>query len=229
MVLMEVKMQGSYLGQQVISTFNYQGSGTPAAVSMSFALSSAFGLIPSAGVYPTGTPFYGMRNGYSNQVSYSIGAVRDIYSDTDFYETPLVPLGVGNNTGTPSPSFNAFGFRTNRVRADIRRGFKRLPGVVTEVIGSNGALTSTALTAAQANAGLLSLVLTYDDEGNTLTFTPCVLGREKYAVPDSSPIRYAYRYYPTEAEQEDFVAAGIVYQANTTVRSQVSRQIGRGA
>ena len=68
----------------------------------------------------------------------------------------------------------------------------------------------------------------YDDEGNTLTFTPIVCKKQKYAVPDSDPVRYAYRYFPTEAEQMDEIAEGVTWQAYTQTRSQTSRQYGRG-
>lgn len=45
MPIMEVVLTQNYYGQEIINRFNYRASGTPAAVTYSFALVSALGAI----------------------------------------------------------------------------------------------------------------------------------------------------------------------------------------
>jgi hypothetical protein len=76
-------------------------------------------------------------------------------------------------------------------------------------------------------AGAMNAVLTYIDEGNTLTFTPIVAAKEKYQS-NTNPVRFAYRYYASEALQLQHIMSSIIWSAYDTVRTQVSRQYGRG-
>jgi hypothetical protein len=71
----------------------------------------------------------------------------------------------------------------------------------------------------------MSATLTYDDEGNTLSFQPCVVGRE---WREGNTGKFAYRYYETESEQLENVATSVTWQPYSTVRTQVYRQYGRG-
>jgi len=226
MSLYEITLGTMYQQQLCVNRWNYETNSTPASVSGSFALASVFG-----GVLDEGNPIPG-------SIIYQIGAmvvaaveftdimVKNVYDPTDFYQTPL---GInGTVTGDGLPPFAAFGFRTNRTRLDIRRGTKRIVGVPEG--GQNyGNLLGSSITASNAVAALMDNVLLYDDEGNDVVFNPVVVQREKVRLnPGVEPARWSYRYYDTLAEQEDHIMRSITWEAYGTVRSQTSRQYGRG-
>lgn len=229
MPLMEVVLEQSYLEQFTVNRFNYVASGTPAAVSFSFALMSALGAIPVATVYPTNGWLDSIVDCQHVSVECTQVVARDVYSDTDFFEQPFVdPLG-GSRSGAAGAPYISLGFRTNRTRLDIRRGSKRFVGVSGDDLIAGGAYDGTFLTGQIIPlAEKLGDVLEYDDEGQTITFTPCIVSREKRQVPGSDPARFAYYYYETEEEQLDHVMTGIIWDPYLTTRSQTTRQYGRG-
>lgn len=235
MAIMEVVLAGSYAGQQIINRWNYIAGGTPASVSLSFALTSAFGaiydLIAVPPGYPSGTVLDTMMGNLSSAYTLTQITALDVYSVTDFYQTPFVQPYAGSQGGESLSPTQAYGFRTNVVRRDVARGTKRLVGVVEPASTGLGVLTSTYQTAMNAIATKFSEVLEYDDEGNTLTFTPAVCGKELYDPNPTNPSgnHRAYRYFPDEAEQLDHTAVGVLWQAYTTIRTQVSRQYGKGS
>lgn len=234
--LMELTLTQTYLGQVAINRWNYVASGTPAAVSLSFALVKAFGAIfdqtavPPA--YPPNTLLQAIRAVQSNAVNYQSIEARAIYSPTDFYTTGFAPALTGAATGEGMSPVLSFGFRSTRVRADIRRAQKRFVGVSENNAAGGGVITAATLALLDTIAQRMSQVLTYNDEGNTITFSPCVVGKFKYAIPGTSPVRYAYRYATPaeggEAAQLQKTATGIGWERYLEVRSQVSRQYGRG-
>jgi hypothetical protein len=117
------------------------------------------------------------------------------------------------------------GFRTNRVRSDIARGTKRVGGISEASVGDGGEITGGYLTNVIAAADTMSETLEYVDGANTLTFIPVVVSKQEYTTTSG---RIAYRYYPTFAEQDDHIASGVTWEPYTQVRSQTSRQYGRG-
>lgn len=235
MPLIEAVLVQTYAGQQCINRFTYLATGTPAAVSFSFALLSAMGgifdLVAVPPAYPAGTLIKTLAALQDGDVQFNTLSAKNLYSVTDFYENPFVPTLNGAIVGEGASPALAFGFRSNRVRTDVARGMKRFVGVPESFMGQGG----TMPTGAGGNIDTLRIklteVLSYDDSGNTLTFTPSVLGKEKYEVEVGGiPTgRFAYRYFPTEAEQLDHTAVGVAWQAYDTVRTQVSRQYGRGS
>ena len=228
MPILEVTLQQTFLQQECINRWNYLASGVPASVSFSFALTSALGAIESAGVYPATGLMRLIAVIQSNAVNFNVITVKDVYSVTDFYSTPFtVPL-TGTAAGEAMPPFNASGFRTNRTRSDIQRATKRFVGFMEA--WQNGGTISTIIPQLEAVSAKMSEVLTYDDEGNTLTFAPVVIGKQKYDPNPTDPEanHVAYRYYPTETEQLMHIAQSVLWQHYPTVRSQVSRQFGKG-
>lgn len=228
MPIMEIKIDRRYNGQQCISKYNYVASGTPASVSFSFALASVFGVIDGGGVYATDTPFGSLKAFQNTEVTYLEALARDLYSVTDFYTTPFLAGTHGDLsiTTTAMSPFDAVSLRTNRVRADIRRGFKRYEGLVEGSVGAFGVLDSAFRTAVAGHAAYLSDTLTYDDEGNTLTFIPCVIQLKKNTTdPDQGP----YIKWPTEAEQLAHLASGVVWSVLDNATTQNSRKVGRGS
>jgi len=227
MALMEVVLQSSYAGQEIINRWNYVASGTPATVSLSFALASAFGAIPSVGVYPSDTILEKIAALSVSEMKFEVLTILNVYDLTDFYSTPFVPDYVGSSTGTGEQPNAAVGFRSNRVTRAIRRGTKRFVGISESVVGALGVLEGAYQDSMHAVSAASGATLEYDDEGNTLSFSPAIVSKEKYeSNPD--PLRYAYRYYGTLSAQMAHVAQGIAWENYPTVRSQNSRQYGKG-
>lgn len=230
--LMEIILTSTYFNQTLVNRLNYVANGTPAAVSLSYALASAFGAIydtiavPPA--YPANTPMSAISGVISSATIFNNIVAKDVYSSTDFYDTAFIPAYGGGRSGQPSSPTLAWGFRTNIVDTRIKRGQKRFGGVSEDDVENGGVPSGDHVARLDNLAAKLSAVLTYDDEGNSITFTPAVVHKEKYPVPDSSPVRYAYRYYADKATQLGLTAVGVVWSRLPTVRSQVSRQYGRG-
>lgn len=232
MPIMEVILQQTYVGQECINRWNYLASGTPAAVTLSFALTSALGAVFDTIAVPPAYPPDGLMRliaaAQVPQVVFDFISVRDLYSNTDFYETPFLQPLAGSATGDGMSPALAVGFRTNRTRADIRRGSKRFTGVSENHSGPGGVLAGAGVTTANAIAAKMSEILTYDDEGNTLSFAPIVMGRLKYFPNPADETKPAYRKYPTPEQQLEHIATSIIYDPYPTIRTQTSRQYGRG-
>lgn len=228
MPIMSIKLDRRYNEQQCISEWHYLASGTPASVTFSFALMSAFGCIPDTGVYPVSTPFGSLRAFQNAGVRYVEALAADIYSVTDFYSNPFPSdfVGLGGSAGAGLPNFEAVSIKSNRVRADIRRGFKRYEGAISTNLDAYGVLKTAFYNALQDHAEFCSAPITYDDEGNTLTFTPIVISLEKITLPSG---KVKYQKYATEVEQLEHIAESIVYTAQPTTTTQNSRKQGRGS
>lgn len=228
--LLELTLVQSYYNQQIINRFNYIASGTPASVSYSFALTFAFGAVSVANVYTTGTVVQTLSAFQNDQIDFQACTVINPYSDTDFYSTGFFPPLSGQNTGEANSPAMAIGYRTTRVRRDIRRGQKRFAGVSETVAGAGGVI-DTAGAALNALRVAMAQTLSYDDEGNTLTFQPAIVKKQKYFV-DDDPNRVAYRYIPEanggkDAQLAD-CATGFAWEILPNVRTQRSRQYGVG-
>jgi len=226
--LYEVVLDQRYYGNQCINRWNYMGSGTPAAVSMSFALLQSLGFIGLDVVLPTGSLGEKLQNMQNGAVIYVQATCRAIYIDEDFYGNPFLAGTTGRASGlggTSGPT-NAFGFRSNRVKQSIGRGYKRFVGMSDGDTDVGGILTAAAITNTNAVKTAMSEPVTYDDEGNTLTFTPCIAQKVKYTTPSGKD---AYKYYPTEAAQAPHLAIGIAWEAYQQERTQTTRQYGRGS
>lgn len=233
MAIMEATLTQTYFGQTMQTRFNYHATGTPSAVSYSFALTSAMGAIYDQIAVPPAYPdalMSKIADIQTEEVSFVSLVVRDVNSVTDFFEQPFVqPLtGVWASGSGASPAL-AVGFRSNRTRTDIRPGQKRFGGISENIMDSGGEIDS-AVAAAEGAAleAALGEVVTYDDSGNTLTFAPCVVKKEKYVIPGSDPERYAYRYYKDQAIGEANIMTSILWTLKPQVRTQTSRQYGRG-
>jgi hypothetical protein len=225
---MSLKLDRRYNGQQCISEYHYVASGVPAAVTLSYALAFAFGVIDVAGVYDTGKPFGSLKAFQNTDVTYVEAVVKDLYSVTDFFTTPFLTGTHGdasNSSGSMSP-YEAVALRTNRIRSDIRRGQKRYEGLTEGAVTAFGGLDSAFATAVAGHAALLSDTLTYTDEGNSLTFTPCVISLKKIEHEDA-PTEYVK--WPTEAEQLEHLASGVVWSLVDHTTTQNTRKVGRGS
>lgn len=234
MAILELTLAYTFANQQCINRWNYISGGTPAAVTRSFGLVAAFGgiydevAIPPA--YPADTVLGKIMSLLSDQVVLQQITALNVYDPVDFYQTPFVNPYNGDQSGDSLSPMVAYGFRSNQVRRDVARGTKRFAGVLEAFNLSGGILTTDALGVCNTIAEYMSDVISYDDEGNTLTYTPSICGKEAYDPnpPPATGNHRAYKYYATEAEQLDHTAIGVLWQAYAQTRSQVSRQYGHG-
>jgi len=224
MAIYEVTLNSTFFGNKCVNRWNYVSSGIPAAVSGSFGLAFAFGLAPVGG---SGTIFGNIKGATSNQVFYDSYRVVNLYEPEDFYSAPFGTTQNGLLASEAMGPVNAFGFRTNQVTLAISRGTKRFVGVPEAEVGTGGVIgVSVTTTQLIPLATKMGAILTYTDEGTPITYSPVVLGRQEYTTPSG---KTAYRKWPTEAEQLAHAAIGISWEPYPNVRSQTSRQYGRGA
>jgi hypothetical protein len=226
--LMELTLFQTFEGQVCVNRWNYVASGTPAAVTLSFALASVMGFLPLSTTLTADTV------GGLIQAIQNTGAVfnsvlsRAVYIDDDFYDSPFLASthGAQGSGASASSPLAAYGFRSNRVKQSIGRGYKRFAGVEQSLMSTGGDWISGVEDDLQALADALGETLSYTDEGNSLTFVPCVVQKEKYEVESSG--KFAYRYYASQATQLTHTAQGVVWEFYPQMRSQTSRQYGRG-
>lgn len=226
--LMEITLFQDYFNQRCVNRWNYVASGTPAAVTLSFALMSIMGFLPVTTTLGAGTVGGKLQTEQNGNVTFKSAIARAVYIDDDFYDSPFLGGTVGQSTGDTSAlsPTAAYGFFSSRVKQSIARGYKRFVGVNEAASGVGGVIASGTMAALEVLAGYMSDTLVYDDEGESITFVPCIVQKEKYVVVDSG--NDAYRYYADQAEQLVHTAQGVNWSPYDTVRTQVSRQYGRG-
>lgn len=233
--LYEVVLEQRYFQQQSVNRWNYVGTGVGAGVSGSFALASAFGgiydLVAVPPAYPPNTIIQRIRDLQNSSAQFVQLTVFNVYDPTDFYSTPFIPSLFGALVGDPSSPVLAYGFRTNRITRAIRRGMKRFVGVDDAYATAGGVFTGTATALMAALADEMSETLSYDDEGNTLTFAPSVASKQRYnpVTGLNDPDGTAYRYYSSLALQTPHIAQNVVWEPYVNVRTQRSRQYGHGS
>jgi len=228
--LYEVVLQGTLFNQLIVNRWNYRSDGDDVPSKNSFGLVSAMGLIPTSGDFPASTVGDAMQALASTSMTWQQVICRAVYDPVDFVDIPFVPNAEGDEGAAVSEApFTAYGFRTNRVRTDIGRGYKRFAGVTEDAVDAGGVIASAVTSSLGALAGFMSDVLSFTESGLTITFTPCVVKKQKYTTPAGNP---AYRYIPVadggESAQLDDIATGITWEPYTQVRTQVSRQYGKG-
>lgn len=228
MPLYEVVLEQSFEGQQCINRWNYLMSGTPAAVTGSFALISVMGGLALSTTLTDGTVMGEVQALQNASVLFVQITARAVYIDDDFYGNAFLAntIGAQGNAGSAYSPVDAYGFRSSRVKQSIRRGYKRFVGCDTAMVGSGGRVNNAGDAQMALVAAEMASTLNYTDDGNSLTFTPCIVSKEKYTT-DSG--KFAYKYYATESAQAAHLAQGINWEPYDRVSSQVSRQYGRGS
>lgn len=228
MPLYEVVLEQRYFEQQTINRWNYLGSGTPAAVVPSFALLSALGFIGLSTTLTADTVGGTLQALQNVDALFIQATARAIYIDDDFYGNPFLAAthglktGLGNSEGPTA----AFGFRSNRVKQSIGRGYKRFCGMSDDDTLPGGLMATGTIASLNALRVAMNEVVSYDDEGNTLSFAPCVAQKLKYTTPSGKD---AYKYYPSESAQAPHLAVGINWEFYDAERTQTTRQYGRGS
>lgn len=225
MAFLTLQLNTTYFGQRCINRWTYEASGTPASSTFSEKLVEAVGGNENTDTFTTGTLLKAIQTMVNQSFLFNSISAENIYDLTDFWATPFPAVPAGDQPLLGDSPAATFGFRTNLVRRDIRRATKRFSGITTAGLTAGGNFAAGTMTNMQAVADIMGDVLTIDDSGNTLTFQPVVLGKDKYTTPSG---KTAYRFYPTQAEQADWVAGGIFWEPYATVRTQRSRQYGVG-
>jgi hypothetical protein len=224
MPIYEVVLNGRYFNQATVNRWNYVSGGSPAAVLGSFGLANAMGLAP---VGSADFLFGSIKALVSNQAVFTSFSVKNLYDPEDFYSAPFGTTQTGAAVSQAMSPTQAYGFRSNQVSTEIDRGTKRFAGCTEGNVGDGGIVdTPTVTTLMQPIADKMSAVLTYNDEGNIVSYSPAILSRQAYVTPSG---KTAYKKWPTEAEQLDHAAIGIVWEPYNSTRTQGSRQYGRGA
>jgi hypothetical protein len=223
--LLEIVLSYTYNTKPCINRWNYVTNSIPAAVSYSFGLVSAFGGIvdsPSTD-FPADTLMKALQNALYTGVIFQNIQARNIYSVTDFYDTPI-PSGVTGEdaSGQGMNGFETYGFVSSRVRTDIRRGTKRFSGATEAQVGEFGVITPSMLTVLEGIATLMTGEMVYDDETNVLSYLPCIVSKESYVTPSG---RTAYKYYEDKEEQLEHIATSISWTPYDNTRSQTSRKV----
>lgn len=236
MAIYEVTITSKFATQLSVNRFNYVGSGVGATEFGSFGLAVALGAVYDPNVQPPAYPpppalMRRLAACSSVQVQFEELTVVNIYDFEDFYSAPFVPAYTGTRSGESMSPTSALGFRTNVIRRDVGRGYKRFVGLTEPDVVSQGQINPAYLAAeVQELAVAMSANLTYTNAGNNLTYVPAVAGKERYnpATQLASPTGTAYRYFPTEVVQMQHMAESVIWSPYTTVRTQTSRQYGRG-
>jgi hypothetical protein len=230
--LLELVLTGTDNFQETINRFNYTVTSSVETEVNGAALIQAFGAIWDGTEYPSGLPLRDFMQMLNDEYCFLSVSARDVYSDVDFAEVPLVHDACGAVTvGDIEPPFVAFGFRTNRIRRDIRRGTKRFSGVSETDSDGGGLLNGAAVTRVEIAAAAMSAVLTQTVAGVDYTFHPVIVGKMRYLPPDNTVFNAAgtaYTYWPDFATQADHLASDPTWEIYPTFRSQVSRQYGKG-
>lgn len=221
----ELLIFGAYFGQQILNVFNLTLTGTPATVTGSFAVTAAFGAVESVGVFPAGSPFRIISDLVSTSFVFDKVRVVNPYDLTDFYTQPFPTGTTGGAGGSPVSPAVAYGLHSSQVRLDIRSGQKRFAGVTEDNMENGGVVGTSMLALLQDLCDAMSAPMTYDDEGTTLTVNIVVASKP---TPAEEPTPAYGGYWGTLTEQTAQIASGGVWTPHTTVRTQTTRQYGRG-
>lgn len=224
MAIYEVVLNSTYYGQKCVNRWNYVSVTTPTSVFGSVALAFAFGFTdPTLGTKIMGN----IRTMSATTVNFISYNIKNLYNPLDFYASPFTAGLVGTLGGNGLSPINAYGFIASQTRLDVGHGYKRFVGVVEEEVNAGGGISGSLISGQLTPlATKMTASLTYIDEGSPVLFQPAILAREKYTTPRGKD---AYRKYPTEEEQIDHTATGIVWSPYSNSRGQQSRQYGRGA
>lgn len=229
MPMYELTLEQSYAGQQCINRWNAVSDAIPAGVLGAYKMAVAYGFAPDTDVTPFGEGTIGklIKDLQVTSVIFVQVVVKNIFDPTDYY-TYAFPANTTGNTASSDPMSPtaAYGFSTNRTRADVKRGQKRFVGVAEANVGGLGVILSSTMAYLQTvGDGMADLSLAPAGAG-VITFSPYVFGRLKYHPPGKDT--WAYKYYLTPEAQALHNMAITQWVPKNTVRTQVSRQYGRG-
>jgi hypothetical protein len=222
----EVLIRQNYFDQECLNRIHYV-SDEALPVPTAFALAEAIGANSLASAEFDTDSLMGKLQALQNDaLIYLEVQVKNLYSATDFFTVAYNPPPNADATGTQgmSPAVS-YGVVSNRVTLAVRRGHKRFAGVSEGAVDAGGVLNSGGLTAVTAVADKLSEDAVATIGMATYTYHPAVLAFNKYTTESG---KTAYKPYDDADTQLAHAAIGVTYSVMTTVRTQRSRQYGRG-
>lgn len=230
----EVTILGQRASQLVVNRLNFTSNNETVETANAVGLLQALGYDP---VDPSEPGMTSVLKAFLNAqtTAYQIDEiiVRNLWSVTDFITQPVSGVGwqggITVGSGDALPTFVAAKLRTNRVRTDIRRGTLSITGGTEEQVEGADVWNSAYLALLDTFVTRLNAGPTYTSGGASTQFLSSVFKKERYVVPDSDPVRFAYRYYTDFALFQANIASPVTWSAVERVSSQVSRKIGRGA
>lgn len=179
-------------------------------------------------ILPSSLVALALADAFRSQVLTGTDGWEDIVRATSSTErlvvtSPFDPTVLGINTtpvagNRPAPSmprFVAWGFKSERTRADIRAGFKRF-GRVAEGDTNGDVPTGTFQAVLDGFADKLSAELLVDAVGTEYGAAPVIVKRIKYTTEGGSE---AYRL-PNSPLEYQFMVASYSFQAITTQNSR---------
>jgi len=225
----EITLEQQFAGQQIINRWNYISDTIPAGQLGALLALVGMGFTPFTDIDPFGieTVAYGLQQLQAVAVNWVQAVGKNIHDPTDYYAYafPAGTTSVNGGSEAESPVI-AVGFATDRTRSDIRRGQKRFTGLTEGQVGDVGQLTAGAKTAWQAVGDTMADVNSITVAGSAVVFTPYVFGRKKTVDEDGN---VTYPYWPTDAEQFAHAMRINQWTLKPQIRTQGTRQYGRGA
>jgi hypothetical protein len=232
--VMELTLSGLNQNQRWINRWNYYVAPPAGVLTLAAGMITPLGFVDVNTGVPgfqigAGTFLYDLLQMTCNTFSVDTLQILNVRDPLDFYSTSIAPPFVGVLAQPAASPALTHKFRSSVVRRDIRPGQKAIGGVQRDQMDSGGGFNAAHLTKMQAFAARMSANLESTVGGNTITYQPCVVKKERYAVSPGDPdTTYAYRYPVNEADLLANLAIGVTWSAISTVRTQVSRQYGRG-
>lgn len=228
-MLYEVTLNGTYFNQKTVNRWNYKTSDDTTDHLGAFKLLGALGFFLEGDPleFPVTKMFFKLFNPLAGSMHFNQVVCKAIYDPLDFYDQAFNPTANGGQTSSEGLSpIDAAGFRTSRVRTDIARGTKRLAGLPEEATAAGGVINATWTGYLNTLADAMSVQVQDVSGLITTTFKPAIVSKLEYPTPSG---KKAYKYYSTEALQDDHIALNFEWELYTQVRSQTSRQYGKGA
>jgi hypothetical protein len=214
----QVVLNSTFMAQQMRNVFHFYQTFvmTDYEAAENLAVAVTQKLFPAANA--------GLRSTFIvSAVSYNGLDITNLYNDDIFINyTTGYPYVGGQGIQEAMPPFVAYELRSNRLRGDIRRGFKRFSGL-PENYGQGGALDSGVRTLIQAQLGdpfadKWTAQATPDDEWHLV-----VVKRIEYTTDKGNR---AYRLPANQMEGDFFRPTE--WDVQPRVTTQNSRKIGRG-
>jgi len=225
----EITLEQSAYGNQVINRWNAIADAIPSGQLGAMLALGSMGFV-DVGVIPAFDPasFAGLLQARQHAGVNWVQAVgKNIHDPTDYFAYAF-PAGTHSSglAGQGNSPVVAVGYATDRTRADVRRGQKRFVGIMESDVDDGGYLNTGALAAWQAIGDNMATPVTVTIGGSSVVFTPYVFGRKKTVDSDG---KITYPYWPTDAEQLAHSMRINQWTLKNTVRTQTTRQYGRGA
>ena len=223
MAFYEITLRSVYKLQQCINRFPYWAdtSGFQAPSALELLVLAGFIPDPDTGLIDSDTLFASIIALVSGGVFFVSAEARELYSISDFYEAGYSPGFQGGEAVVGSAPFLAFGLTSSRVLTTVKRGSKRFVGVTEDDIDEGGALSTDAIT----RLALVGERMSANFSGESSVYEPATFGFEPYTTASG---RTAYRKFTDPDDQLEHTAHPVVYSVMANVRSQTSRQYGRG-